>query len=153
MSDIFISYSAKDSQLGNWVGKGCSNFGLSYFLAEISLTGGKRWKQEILENLKASKYFFFLATNNSIQSDACKHEIGAALVTNKTLVPILNGIGFNDLPDWIKEFQGIRVENGRIDDFQKLLSNIKKEKSDDNTGLWLALGAIAMGIMLFSGKK
>ena len=131
MADVFISHSEIDSQLAAWLYQSCENFNISAFLAPISLRAGSEWKQEILNKLRQAKWFFFLATANSIKSDAVKHEIGGALILNKNIVPILYGIDFKDLPEWIKNYQGIRVSHNSAAELKSVLERISKKIKTD----------------------
>lgn len=149
MSDVFISYSEKDVELAKWLYKSCENFNISAFLASISLHPGIKWKREILHNLKESKWFFFLATSNSIHSDAVKHEIGGALTLNKNIVPILYGIDFNELPEWIKEYQGIKVTNDNVSHISETLGKIAERLKEDKLKAGLLIGAF-IGVLLLT---
>ncbi len=151
MPDVFISCSEKDVQLAEWLYKSCRNLDINAFLAPISLQPGNKWKQEILSNLRESKWFFFLATNNSINSAAVMHEIGGALVLNKNIVPILYGIDFPDLPDWIKEYQGIKVTNDNVSHIKKTLESISEKIKADKVTAALLIGAF-IGVLLLANK-
>ena len=151
MPDVFISYSEKDVQLAKWLYKSCQNLDINVFLASISLQPGNKWKREILSNLRESKWFFFLATNNSINSDAVMHEIGGALSLNKNIVPILYGIDFPDLPDWIKEYQGIKVTNDNVSHVKKTLESISEKIKADKVTAALLIGAF-IGVLLLANK-
>lgn len=151
MPDVFISYSEKDVQLAKWLYKLCQNFGINAFLAPISLQPGNKWKQEILSNLRESKWFFFLATNNSINSAAVMHEIGGALILNKNIIPILYEIDFPDLPDWIKEYQGIKVTNNNVAHVKKTLESISEKIKADKVTAALLIGAF-IGVLLLTNK-
>jgi len=149
MAEAFISYSVADENLAQWLHRSCENFGIKAFLASISLTKGQKWKDEILSELKNAEWFFFLATPNSINSDAVKHEIGGALILNKKIVPILYNIDFPDLPDWIKDYQGIKVYNDNVEDLKVALEVIAKKNKTNKVITGLIIGAI-IGALLKS---
>lgn len=151
MQEVFISYSIKDEALANWLYRSCVNFSIDTFLASISLKTGEKWKEEILNKLRESKWFFFLATPNSIESDAVKHEIGAALVLNKNIIPILYNLDFEDLPKWISDYQGIKIFNNNVSNLNNLLIEISKRIRADNTKTALIIGAlIGAGIYFYN---
>ena len=151
MPAIFISYSSEDEKLAQWLYKGCQNFKISTFLASISIEPGKKWKKQILDNLKISKWFFFLATPNSIKSDAVKHEIGGALTTNKNIVPILYNLEFDQLPEWIKEYQGIKITNNDVSHLQKTLEKISKKIKSDKIFAGILAGVLITAVLF--GKE
>lgn len=152
MFDVFISYSKNDEQLAEWLHRSCQNFNINSFLAPISLKAGAKWKQEILNNLKNSKWFFFLATPNSINSDPVKHEIGGALVLNKNIIPILYNLEFHQLPDWIKEYQGIKVTNNDVSHIKETLEDISKKIKVDKVVTGIIIG-VFIGVLLFLSSK
>ena len=152
MAYVFISYSIQDEDLANLLYRSCNNFNIETFLASISLNPGNKWKEEILQNLKESKWFFFLATPNSIRSDAVKHEIGAALALNKNIIPILHNLDFPDLPTWISEFQGIKIINDDVEHLKILLANISDKINADKIVTGLLVGVLIGAGMYFLSK-
>lgn len=147
MADVFISFSAKDIKFGEYMGQGCKNYGLSYFLSSQSLNHGEDWKKRIIKEIKAASTFIFLATPNSIDSDACKHEIGIALGNDVPIIPILYGIEFADLPDWISDFHGVKVEKDNIQELQRCLAGLRESKQKGQMSLVAVVAAI-MGLFL-----
>jgi hypothetical protein len=77
--EIFISYSAKDAAKARKLHSVLCIAGINTFLAEISLKPGAKWKNAILLNLRQSKWFLFLATRDSCQSDAVNTKLGLRL--------------------------------------------------------------------------
>jgi hypothetical protein len=152
MPDVFISYSAQDEKLARWLYKSCENLNISAFLASISLEPGSRWKKEIQNNLLAAKWFFFLATQNSIKSDPVKHEIGGALTLNKKIIPILYGIDFEDLPEWIKEYQGVKIANTDTSELIRTLKAVSKKIKVDDLMTGLLIGAF-IGLLVLAAKE
>lgn len=146
MPDVFISYSSEDEQLARWLYQSCKNLKIDTFLASISLKPGVRWKQKILDNLEDSEWFFFLATKNSIKSDAVMHEIGAALSHKKEIISILNEINYKDLPEWIKEYQAIDIKND-YPKFEKTIKSIAKQKKVDRFFTRALIIALAYGFL------
>jgi hypothetical protein len=145
MADVFISYSSQDSHIAQRLYTVLTTVGIQTFLAEISLQPGTRWKPQILNNLRQSKWFLFLATPNSCNSDAVKHEIGAALVLNKNLVPILVHVSPQDLPNWVKDHQA--VDSTNPEQFQKFLTSLGSHIRSDKA----KTVAVVIGLVLFFG--
>jgi hypothetical protein len=151
MPDVFISYSAKDSQMAQSLFTVLRIAGIQPFLAEISVTPGQRWKDEILRNLRASTWFLFLATPNAVASDAVKHEIGGALALNKNLVSILVGISPSQLPDWIKDRQA--VDSSDPERFRAFLEGLgKKIRSEKALTAALVVALVLFFVYIFTKK-
>lgn len=130
MPSVFISYSSKDSEVAQQLHLALSLAGASPFLAELNLTPGKKWKDEILENLRQSQWVFFLATPNSCNSQAVAHEIGASLVLKKQFIPLMLGVTPSDLPDWVDDVQAIDMKDtSRISQLvQQIGETVKSDK-------------------------
>lgn len=150
MPDIFISYSTNDNKIATALKQSCSRYGLDAFLAEVSILPGRQWQTNIITNLKASKYFFFLATRDSIKSNNCQIEIGAALASNRNFIPILYNLEVYELPQWISSYQVLKLGRDNNQQLVSLLSNIRQDKSNQTTlNIALAFGAA----MLLLSKK
>ena len=119
------------------------------FYQAQSLNHGEDWKKRIIKEIKNSSNFLFLATPNSIQSDACKHEIGIALGNDIPIIPILYGIDSSELPDWISDFHGVKVEKDNIEDLRRCLAGLKNRKGNENRITILVLIAAIMGLTIF----
>jgi len=151
MPDVFISYSTEDSDLAQNLYSSCQRFQINTFLAEISLSPGNQWKDSILENLKQSTWFLFLATPNSLKSDAVKHEIGAALALNKTIIPILHDVDYDDIPSWISDCQGIKIVGDNVNHVKNLLTKISDKVKGDKIVTGLLIGIlIGAGIYILT---
>jgi hypothetical protein len=129
MPDVFITYSSHDSPLANWIRDQLVAVNVSTFLAEVSIAGGTNWKPEILKNLRESSFVLFLATANSCRSDAVKHEIGGALVLQKTFIAIMAGIRLNQLPAWVQDKQAVDIrDSARTRDVFESIANTVRSK-------------------------
>ena len=142
MPDVFISYSTKDETLARKLKLTLDSLGVKTFLASMSLKAGEKWKDEILRNLKETKWVFFLATNNSCDSTAVMHEIGGSLALDKELIPLMWGISPEELPDWAKDRQAIDLQDPNSPKARELIEYVaKKVKADRFIGT-LILGAL-----------
>ncbi|WP_372795063.1 toll/interleukin-1 receptor domain-containing protein [Pontiella sp.] len=151
MPDVFISYSVEDSEIAQNLYKSCCSLQINTFLAEISLSPGNHWKGEIIANLKQSKWFLFLATPNSLKSDAVKHEIGAALALDKTIIPILHEVDYDEIPSWVSDHQGIKMVGENIDHVRNLLTKISDKIKGDKVVAGLLIGVlIGAGIYMLA---
>jgi hypothetical protein len=122
------------------------------FLAELSLQPGVKWKDEILQNLRAAQWVFFLATPNSCSSQAVAHEIGASLGLHKKFIPIMWQIEPKDLPAWVDDRHAIDLKDtGRI---SKLVRGVGETIKSDRfwTGVFVA-ALIGLGFWLLTRKK
>jgi len=144
MPDVFISYSAKDETLARKLKFALDSLGVKTFLASLSLQTGRKWKEDILKNLRETKWVFFLATKHSCESQAVMHELGGSLVLEKELIPLMWGITPNELPDWAKDRQAIDLQDPNNPKVKELIENIaEKVKADRFIGS-LILGALGV---------
>ena len=123
MPDVFISYSAKDSEIAQQVYNRLEEYLLEPFLAEISIQEGEIWSEKILKALRSSKVVFFLASSNSTISPYVNQELGIAHDRGKEIVPILIDIAPADLPGMIKNYQALDM---RTDNISKLDASIRR---------------------------
>ena len=86
--DVFISYSRKDYVdenanviPGNIVSKVKDSFkaaGISYWFDEEGIYSGDAWAKKILNSIKASRIFVFIASENANKSPFTRKEIASA---------------------------------------------------------------------------
>lgn len=147
MTDVFISYSAKDEEQAAKVHSLLTGYGIKTFLSGISLEPGCNWSEEIRENLKKSQWVLFFASKSACESPAVQQELGGAWYAGKEIIPVIWDINASELPAWIKEKQAIDISKGNIDLLKPVIDKIaKKIKSDDFIG-GLILGALFVGIV------
>ena len=72
MPDCFISYSIVDKELAEFVDKELKSHRITSFMASDSLQPGQNWQQEILENLRSSKWIILLASQAACSSCVCQ---------------------------------------------------------------------------------
>ena len=149
MPQVFISYSAQDSTIARQLYMALKMAGADPFLAEFDLHPGAVWKTEILNALRVAPWVFFLATPNSCPSQAVAHEIGASLVLNKKLIPLMWKVQPKDLPPWVDDRQAINLADGA--QVVQLIENIGKTiKSDEFVKGVIVAGLICLGLWAIS---
>ena len=109
MPNAFISYSSQDEELAMQLHGVLKIAGIDTFIAAISIAPGSNWTEAIFENLTKASWVFFLATENSCKSQAVQQELGASLVSKKTIIPILVDVEPEELPGWVDRYQAIDI--------------------------------------------
>ena len=151
MPDVFISYSVHDEKLARFVRDHLLREKLEVFLASISLEEGKKWTPQVMSALKKSEWVFFLASKNALNSINVQHEIGAALITEKKLVPIMWDLDPDELPVWTSQFQGLCLKGSTIDNIREQISSLAYQvKANKVKGMWIAGGVITGLFFLLS---
>ena len=143
MSDIFISYSAKDSDLANKLKQFLEEHELSVFLAEISIKPSDKWKDSIISAFRECKWVFFLATPDSCKSTPVMHEIGGALFMQKKMVSLMCDITPDKLPEWVQDTQALDIK-----DREKVTSFIR-DLADAIKGDKFIAGLVVGGLLAF----
>src|SRR3990172_8360787 len=89
MTDVFISYSRKDSDFVRRLHDKLAQLGRDVWVdwEDIPLTVD--WMHEIQAGIEAANTFAFVISPESVRSDICHEEIDYASTHNKRLVPIL----------------------------------------------------------------
>ena len=89
MPDVFISYATGDHSIAEFVKSHFEHEGLATFMAGVSWKPGQNWTKEIFRNLWESSCVLFLASEDACASPYVQQELGAALATEKKLVPVV----------------------------------------------------------------
>jgi len=153
MADVFISYSIKDEEFAKFMHKHLTNEGLSVFMASVSLAPGQQWSQEILQNLKSSPWVLFLASKAACASPFVQQEIGAAIIAEKRLVPIIWDMEPSDLPGWANQVQALNLTGASVDEVCHQISKISERiKADKNNG-YLIAGLLVAALLIFLGSR
>ncbi len=90
MSDVFISYSRKDSDFAHKVYDAFKNIDKEVWVDFEDIPLSADWWKEIEAGIDAAETFIFILTPDSVQSDICRQEIDHAVKANKRIVPILH---------------------------------------------------------------
>jgi len=151
MPEVFISYSIEDEKFARYVKDHLLSQDLEVFLASISLDKGKKWTPQIFDALKNSEWVFFLASKSALMSSNVQHELGAALITEKKIVPIMWDVEPCDLPIWISEYQGLCLKDTTMENIKEQVSSLAaKVKADKVKGFWVAAALLGGAFLLLS---
>lgn len=152
MPDVFISYSAKDEELAQFVREHLLKKNLDVFLASISLEIGKHWTPQIMDSLRNSDWFFLLASKNALASPNVQLEVGGALFGKKKLVPIIWDVQPHDLPRWVADYQGLILTNATIENINLQISQLAEKVRADKVKGQLVAGAVFAGLLYLLAK-
>ena len=141
MTSAFISYSVKDEQIAEQLYGAMTRMGIATFMAGISIEPGKKWTQTIFNNLKSANWVFFIASKNACESQAVQQELGASLIQEKTIIPILIDITPEELPGWINRYQAIDPKQAP-EILHKTIETIAEKIKIDKFWAGVTLGAI-----------
>jgi len=75
---VFISYSFKDSEFANQIMVHLKKKSITAFLWAKDAPGGKEIKRIMSDNIRKHERFLFIASKNSLKSEACHYEIRKA---------------------------------------------------------------------------
>ena len=153
MADVFISYSDEDEEFAKFMYKHLTDEGLSVFMASISLIPGQKWSQEILQNLKSSLWVLFLASKAACKSPFVQQEIGATIITEKRLVPIVWDMDPSDLPGWANQVQALNLRGASVDEVHHQISKIADRIKADKSKGYLIAGLLIAGLLIFLGSR
>lgn len=153
MADVFISYSIQDEKIATFLQRHLTNEGLKVFMASVTLAPGQRWGQEILKNLKNSEWVLFLASKTACESPFVQQELGAALIMEKKLIPIVWNIKPSNLPGWIKQVQALDLAGMSLNEACHQISGIAERIKADKLKGYLIVGFLIAGLIYFASKK
>jgi len=151
--DCFISYSKSDDELARVVHKSLVEKGLEVFLAPLSVDPGDDWTEKVRTNLKNSTWVVFLASKIACTSPYVQQEVGAAIFSNKKLVPIVWDMDPSDLPGWSNRSQAIDLRGKNQDEIANRIKELaRKMKSPDMIGA-LIVGTILLALVILAVRE
>lgn len=89
MSDIFISYSRRDSDFMAMLHKRLTDEGHDVWVDWEDIPPTADWWEEIESAIEEAHVFAFIISANSVHSDICRQEIQYAIDNNKRFIPVL----------------------------------------------------------------
>ena len=106
MKRVFVSYSRNNLDVVNQLVQDMQAVGVQAW-HDQTLTGGQRWWDNILSNIRECDVFVFALSPESWESEACRSELAYVGHFGKPVLPVLvgDGINLNLLPPPINEIQ------------------------------------------------
>lgn len=89
MSNIFASYSHRDSNNVNWVLQRIADAGHNIWVDIIGIQAGENWREEIVAAIDKADAVIVFVSPNSIYSDNVRKELDLAETANKTILPVI----------------------------------------------------------------
>lgn len=149
MTDVFISHSQADLPLAEFLHRHLKQEGLNVYLASVSMPPGERWMPHIMESLRSSTWVLCLASRTACASPWVMQEMGAAIVGNKKLIPIIWDQPADALPGWMKEFQAVNLAGTSQQEAVAAIGRIAEAiKAEKQKGL-VILGLLVAGLVAF----
>lgn len=121
MCDVFISYSAMDSDKAVELQLKLEDRGLTCFLAPKGISPGEYFADRIRKALKSCRAVCLLATRNSLKSEWVSTEWGAAWALGIRVIPILHRCGIEDLPERLRCVQCVDLS-----DLDKIVAGVEE---------------------------
>ncbi|MEO1289454.1 MAG: toll/interleukin-1 receptor domain-containing protein [Chloroflexota bacterium] len=90
MSDVFISYSRRDSDFVHRLFDDIKATDKEVWADFEDIPKAADWWQEIQAGIDAADAFVFIISPDSVRSEICRQEIDHALESNKRLLPVLH---------------------------------------------------------------
>ena len=154
MADCFVSYTASDEELAEYVAQYLRWRGLEVFMARLSVQPGDMWNDEIKNALRSSPWVVFLASLAACTSAYVQQEVGGAVFGGKRLVPVIWDMPPSDLPGWAKDYQALDLRNLSGPDVAQQVELIAEAiHASKRQGALIAGGIIAGLLLLAFGEK
>ncbi len=129
--DIFFSYSTANEDIATDLTNRMRGLNLRVFLSHDTIRVGK-WKEQVIRGLKGSRIAVVLMSEESLNSEWVKYEIGALWALGRVIAPALLNVSPEHVPEIISaEFQAMNVATKveradfvhEVDKFLKRLGN------------------------------
>jgi adenylate cyclase len=89
VSEIFISYSRKDSEQALSLAERLRGEGMSVWIDQQGIEAAKTWSEEIVNAIEGSKAFLLLLSSHSVESGNVAKELSLAYESERTLIPVM----------------------------------------------------------------
>jgi hypothetical protein len=108
MPHVFVSYSRNNLDAITQLVGDLQSVGIDTW-HDQTLTGGQRWWDNILANIRACDLFVFALSPESWDSEACRSELAYAMQLGKPIIPVVvsEGVNINLLPQPLNQIQVI----------------------------------------------
>lgn len=112
MKKVFLSYSRQNIDLVKPLINDLQSTGI-YIWYDQTLTGGQKWWDNILFNIRECDVFIFSLSPESWDSEACRSELAYVTKFGKTIIPVLisDGINLNLLSPPLNHIQTIDIRH------------------------------------------
>ena len=143
MPKIFLSHASEDKDLVQELvefmvmGMKVSQDDIYCTSLKGTIKTGKKFIEDIKENLTENEIVIFLITENYLKSKFCLAELGAAWILNQNIYPVIvNPVKINDLNDTpLRDIQ-MKILNNK-EDVATLYDELKAEGvAKDNTSVF-----------------
>lgn len=104
MSDVFISYSRKDSRFAKRLTNALKRHDHDVWIDWKDIPRGADWLNAIYEGIEAADSFAFIVSQYSLTSEICNDEIAYARKHNKRIIPLIRQKIEGDVEKWVKGF-------------------------------------------------
>lgn len=106
MKRVFVSYSRNNLDIVTQLVQDIQAVGIDVW-HDQTLTGGQRWWDQILSNIRECDVFVAALSPDCRDSEACRGELDYAVHLNKTILPVLvaDGVNVRILPHPLNETQ------------------------------------------------
>jgi hypothetical protein len=145
MSKFFISYSHHDAVFARNLHGLLDASGTRAFLAESSIRPGQSWSTEIKTALREATVIIFVASRESCRSTFVQQEIGAAVIGEKQMLPVVLNVPSSELPGWASELQALDLAQLAPGDAVKLVHKFLEAIRGSEQDPWaVATGAAVL---------
>lgn len=103
MSDVFVSYSHKDSEFAQRLNSMLKSQNFEVWIDWESIQAGKPFSNEIVKGIERAHSFIFIVNQHSLTSEICNQEIAHARLHNKRIIPLIRQKIDGDVEIRVKE--------------------------------------------------
>lgn len=125
MKRVFVSYSRRNLDVVTQLIQDLNAVGVNTW-HDQTLTGGQRWWDNILKNIRDCDIFVFALSPQSLDSEACKSELAYVSKLKKPILPVLvaDGVNVNLLAHPLAEIQVTDCRGGEKQAVLALMKSI-----------------------------
>jgi len=113
-TDVFISYSTKDSCIAEKIDSNLRQRGLHVFLGHQTIAMGPKWTDQIENAARDCEVAVLIVSEDSRNSDWVRYEIGALWALKKKVAPALVDVDTKELTSLLRDYQARSVASPEL---------------------------------------
>jgi hypothetical protein len=129
---VFISYVARDRPVADDLTAKLNEAGITAW-SDSQLEIGRRWREELVQQLRLSTAMIIIVSPNSLESSNIQFEWSTFLAETERIIPVVvGGVRPSDIEGPLAEYQAVDLSDDYDRGLQKIIDNLRSaEKSHE----------------------
>ncbi|MCK5718921.1 MAG: TIR domain-containing protein, partial [Thiomargarita sp.] len=129
-TEVFISYSRKDSDFARQLNMSLQEAGKTTWFDQESISSGVDFENEIFKGISGADNFLFVLSPDAVESEYCENEVNYAVSQNKRFISVLHReVDSGTLPEKLQKLHWIDFKDKAFEQsFPELVQTIELDR-------------------------